>query len=63
MFGRTIAERVLGHARGGVEGIYDHYDFGPEKADALKRLAGLIDKIVNASADNVVLMSSNARAL
>ncbi|QLC24488.1 integrase family protein [Parasphingopyxis algicola] len=41
-----ISERVLGHAIPGVEGTYDHYDYGPEKADALERLAGLIGEIV-----------------
>ena len=35
-----IAERVLGHAVGGVEGVYDVHRYDAEKADALKRLAG-----------------------
>ena len=42
-----IAERVLGHAIGGVEGIYDRHRYDAEKADALKQLAALIDEIVN----------------
>jgi integrase len=47
------AERTLGHAIPGVEGVYDRYDYGPEKADALKRLAHLIDTIINPPPDNV----------
>ena len=49
-----IAERVLGHAIIGVEGIYDRHTYADEMADALERLAGLIERIVNPPADNVV---------
>ena len=49
-----IAERVLGHVMGGVEGIYDRHTYREEKAHALKALAALIEKIVNPPADNVV---------
>jgi integrase len=42
-----IAERVLGHVQAGVEGIYDRHSYRDEKADALRRLAVLIDGIVN----------------
>jgi integrase len=42
-----IAERVLGHAIPGVEGVYDRYAYADEKADALKRLATLVDAILN----------------
>jgi integrase len=42
-----IAERVLGHAIKGVEGIYDRFQYADEKADALAKLADLIDSIVN----------------
>jgi integrase len=42
-----IAERVLGHAKGGVEGIYDRYAYFDEKNEALQRLAGLIETIIN----------------
>ncbi len=43
---RDIAERVLGHAIPGVEGIYDRHDWMDEKADALARLATHIEGIV-----------------
>ncbi len=45
------AERVLGHAIGGVEAIYDRYTYFHEKADALQRLAALVDGIVHPQAN------------
>ena len=48
------AERVLGHAIRGVEGIYDRHSYRDQKADALRKLAGLIELILNPPADNVV---------
>ncbi|MGE0522110.1 MAG: tyrosine-type recombinase/integrase [Variibacter sp.] len=41
-----VAERVLGHAIPGVEGVYDRHEYRKEKADALKKLAALISQIV-----------------
>jgi integrase len=49
-----IGERVLGHAIAGVEGVYDRHSYGEQKADALKRLAALIETIVNPPAGNVL---------
>ena len=49
------AERVMGHAIGGVEGIYDRHAYKDEKAMALEKLAALIDGIVNPR-DNVTPM-------
>jgi integrase len=51
-----IAERVLGHKLQGVEGVYDRYAYLDEKADALGRVAGLIESIINPANDNVVPM-------
>ena len=48
-----ISERVLGHVIRGVEAIYDRHEYRQEKADALRKLAGLIAMIVNPPADNV----------
>jgi integrase len=48
------AERVLGHAIAGVEGVYNRHAYTNETADALKRLARLIEKIVSGEPDNVV---------
>jgi integrase len=50
------AERVLGHAIGGVEGIYDRHAYTEEKADVLRRLAALIERIINPPGDNVVAL-------
>ncbi len=41
------AERVMGHAIGGVEGIYDRHAYRDEKADALAKLAALVGAIVH----------------
>jgi hypothetical protein len=41
------AERVMGHAIKGTEGIYDRHAYFDEKAAALAKLAALIDSIVN----------------
>ena len=41
-----VAERVMGHAIEGVEGVYDRYAYRAEKTDALKRLAALIERII-----------------
>ena len=40
------SERVLGHSIAGVQGVYDRHSYRDEKADALKRLAALIEQIV-----------------
>ena len=52
-----VAERVLGHTIGGVEGIYNRHKYREEMAHALRALAGLIDNIVNPPADNVVSLA------
>jgi integrase len=50
-----IAERVLGHAIPGVEGVYDRYSYEIEKGEALQRLARLIESILDPSkGENVV---------
>jgi integrase len=49
-----IAERVMGHAIAGVEGIYDRHSYRDEKAEALRRLAALIETILHPPIDNVV---------
>ena len=53
-----VAERVLGHVMGGVEGIYDRHSYREEKAHALKSLAALLEEIVNPPASNVVKINS-----
>jgi integrase len=51
-----IAEKVLGHAVGNIESVYDRHSYEDEKADALSRLAALVECIVNPPSDNVVPM-------
>jgi integrase len=48
-----IAERVLGHAIRGVEGVYDRHSYLTEKSHALKALAGLISTILEPSDSKV----------
>ena len=49
-----IAERVMGHAIAGVEGVYDRHSYREEKAHALAALASLIENILNPPADKVL---------
>jgi integrase len=52
-----VAERVLGHAIEGVEGVYDRHRYDAEKADALHKLAALIEEIIRSvPIDNIVPM-------
>jgi integrase len=55
------AERTLGHAIRGIEGIYDRHAYFDEKAEALERLATLISSIVNPS-DNVIPLHGGGHA-
>src|SRR5262249_6736100 len=41
-----IAERCLGHAMGGVRGVYDRHKYVEEMRAAFEALAGLIARIV-----------------
>jgi integrase len=50
-----ISERVLGHAIGGVEGVYDRHLYADEIGAALEALARLITNILDPlHADNVI---------
>lgn len=42
-----ISERVLGHVIAGVEGTYDRHSYADEKRDALEKLAGMVQRILN----------------
>ena len=57
----AVAERVLGHAIVGVEGVYNRHNYIDEKADALARLATLIDQIVNPPDKSNVVSIANRR--
>jgi integrase len=56
-----IAERVLGHARGELIEIYDRHHYQDEMADALTKLAALIERIVEPPSENELALE-NARA-
>ena len=56
-----VAERVMGHAIPGVEGVYDRHSYREEKADALRRLAALINSITNPREDVIVAMTKQRR--
>ncbi len=56
------AERCLGHVIGGVRGVYDKYEYLPEKRRSFEALAALVDRIVNPPADNVVPMRKEVLA-
>jgi integrase len=57
-----IAERTLGHAQGGVAQTYDRHAYFDEKADALQRLAALVDSIVNPRDDTIVPLRKPTKA-
>jgi hypothetical protein len=59
---REHSERVLGHAIGGVEGVYDRHEYFDEKSEALRKLAALIEMIVHPPADNVVPLHEAVRS-
>lgn len=52
-----ISERVLGHAIAGVEGVYDRHSYDDEKAQALRQLAALVERIINPRKAKVVDLS------
>jgi integrase len=54
------AERVLGHAIAGVEGVYDRHRYDDEKAAALRKLAALIARIIAGPIENVVPLRGSA---
>jgi integrase len=55
------AERCLGHVIGGVRGTYDRHEYYEEKTDAYRRLANLIDGIVQPWPPNIVPLHKRAK--
>jgi integrase len=52
-----IAEMVLGHKLAGVRGVYDRHSYAAEKRDALEKLAGLVNMILNPPVGNVIQLA------
>ena len=52
-----VAEQVLGHAIEGVEGVYNQSQYLEQKAEALARLAGYIQQVVDPAPGNVVAIA------
>jgi integrase len=56
-----VVERLLNHISGsfgGVAGVYQKYEFGPEKAEALQRWAQHVEGLVSDKPNNVIGMTS-----
>lgn len=53
-----VSERVLGHALGPLERVYEHYDWFTAKAEALEKLAALVRSIVTPREGNVVTLEA-----
>jgi integrase len=51
-------ERCLGHVIVGTRGVYDRWQFHPEKKQALEALAALLERILNPQANVVPLRSA-----
>jgi integrase len=43
--GKDLAERLLNHAQGALDEIYDHYNYLPQKIDALGRVEKLLQSL------------------
>ena len=53
-----VAERTLGHVQPGVAEVYDRHAYFDEKADALAKLAALVERIVHNPSGTVVPLRS-----
>ena len=55
-----VAERVMGHAIAGVEGVYDRHSYNDEKGEALARLASQIEAILNPSGNVIPIRGAGS---
>jgi hypothetical protein len=55
-----VREAVLAHARPGIKGVYDKYDYLDEKREALELWAARLRTIVTPTPDNVVALKARA---
>jgi integrase len=56
-----VAELCLGHALGGMRGVYDRHAFEDEKRHAFEALAALVERILHPAADVVVPIAKARR--
>ena len=56
-----ISEAVLGHATPGIEATYGRHKFITKKAEALEKMAALVERILNPPADNVVPLTGRGQ--
>jgi integrase len=50
----NIAELAIGHAKKGLQRVYDQHKYRPQITDALQRLSNLLDSIIDPPPANVV---------
>ena len=52
-----MAKRVLGHADDAIQATYNRHDYIAERGEALRKLAGLVELILEPPAGNVTQMA------
>ncbi len=55
---QEIAERVLGHTQDAIIETYDQHDYEKERGEALRKLEGLVQLILDPPDENVVPMGA-----
>jgi integrase len=58
---KEIGRRVLGQVQGGIDAVYDQYDYWDEKVEALKKLAIMVDRILDPGKKIVAFPKKEAR--
>jgi integrase len=58
---KEIGRRVLGQVQGGIDAVYDQYDYWDEKIEALKKLAIMVDRILDPGKKLVAFPKKEAR--
>jgi hypothetical protein len=58
---KEIGRRVLGQVQGGIDAVYDQYDYWDEKVEALKKLAIIVDRILDPGKKLVSFPKKEAR--
>jgi integrase len=57
-----LAERVLGHAIPGIEGVYDRHSYETEKGQALAALGALVGQVLDPSTAKVARLADHRRS-